>query len=1453
MREFIKHIALYFFPELKRKDNDHEAHGRIAPPDSKGDMVPIYNETGDAIIGYRRVEKSDTATVKPMAAVALSIKIPNKITKEAEQKIAVHAPIQKAEQNAALVEAFNPVTAPWDGWPNGTFDRDFTWAEVEESKDIMEHWAHQVRGGFRGGTLSNIALGDSKVCDSTLYSKRLTDRPGSPSVPEFPCLLSGATGDYFFKQLEKFHQEYPGLITDSNMDGGSVVISLQSPFMRSQLVRKERLPNPVNGMVNDAAHGWWKERNSLLMISSVYCDDLNRWLPGMISYMNGATIEHYTQHFFTFFQSVIQEAEESDVALNDALFVGVMDLSESERGGFLNAWMLIWTIFRDDPLGRTEEELYAAGEALLRACLRHFEEHVKRGLLKCGNSEEFLKRVAVIGREYSLTLPWLGWYRQPSHAQMLFESERRMDLDIWDSIPSTTNAEEAMHWTLYCGFGRKHEFFTGLRALARFIQHIEKEYRMVKTGGKTRYGKPEHHKKIYKYKGTTHPARVKMAQDNARRKTRRNDGRSYDTKMSLCQANAREAKQKQLKFKKATEKNKKAKKATPEEAQEYVPAPANPLVLPSFPWLQNSCWLDTALHILHIIFSGSAFSDLESICTNVDDNSGLRSILFTGLQRFSAYTSEISAEVLRKELGKHRTWVRRELKNQMVITDLTSSNTPMGWLVQLIQRDTSHDQSFRLASIFQAIMVEVHKCTGCEETAGMHVEITEKPRFKSRITLCATAHMQYGGRFEDYARDYFTLEKEPVVSRCWRVKSGQPLCTGQRTDVRNLVISIPVMFMIEVGSEENWDFPSRIVPEAGMHYSLVSLALCSNFKGHFRARYLSPDGKQVYEYDDMGNNACPMLLADATPETHFYGRDIDCTGDWKVSYAFYYLSGGSTTQESFYSTRLAAVSSQCMLKFTTTSLSTQPMILYADQELKQMPKSHRHWERDPYKVDTAEYLQRGAPSAPYRRVKVTPESEDSESVTESPPTKPQPLPDSPKTSPEPSRAVNSNAPEPTLETPVEVNCCCGMNSDENSGDGNEMGIVIQCDKCLDWMHAACQQGRADVQGKEKFVCGKCNMLLGKRRNAKRHTGLGKQPSERLHVGNAALVKDGIFWYPVRLIERLGPKTPPKKKQPMVNTQWRVKWWRGCRFNEDSNYAPDTMSIVPQAVITDCLWGNRTARRQIRLGKWDHACEAPTIEDILADPSSIPYTKDVDNALKPHAKLLYQLLVNPEQVDKQHVPAINWVEATRNTVRITKANAPMGWVETSKRNLSTAIFVNVGGLSVDERAQIANWIEVNICKSDRRIREHWLTKLPHAHANTLYIAHRSRAAGRQDVGDTTLLQESWKVLLTADEAGEGHADVDRESVVSLEEDMFEHSKRSGIAGNQQWGLDAGDHQDCWGVYSGLPQSWSPGDREEEDDELEYGPGFIKIKLPKVEKQIGNRPKPRPIIRDNDENK
>jgi len=59
--------------------------------------------------------------------------------------------------------------------------------------------------------------------------------------------------------------------------------------------------------------------------------------------------------------------------------------------------------------------------------------------------------------------------------------------------------------------------------------------------------------------------------------------------------------------------------------------------------------------------------------------------------------------------------------------------------------------------------------------------------------------------------------------------------------------------------------------------------------------------------------------------------------------------------------------------------------------------------------------------------------------------------------------------------------------------------------------------------------------------------------------------------------------------------------------------------------------------------------------------------------------------------------------------------------------------------------------------------------------------------------------------------------DRETLEQLEEEMFERSSLAGIAGNYQWGLDAGDHQDGWLPYAGTPEHWNHDDRESEDDD------------------------------------
>jgi hypothetical protein len=93
--------------------------------------------------------------------------------------------------------------------------------------------------------------------------------------------------------------------------------------MRSQLVKDDILDGPVNGMVSDAAHGWWKNRKALLMISSTYCPVLHCWVPGVVSYTNGASRNHFAAHFLALLQSIALEAERRGISVTDDLFKNV--------------------------------------------------------------------------------------------------------------------------------------------------------------------------------------------------------------------------------------------------------------------------------------------------------------------------------------------------------------------------------------------------------------------------------------------------------------------------------------------------------------------------------------------------------------------------------------------------------------------------------------------------------------------------------------------------------------------------------------------------------------------------------------------------------------------------------------------------------------------------------------------------------------------------------------------------------------------------------------------------------------------------------------------------------------------------------------------------------------------------------------------------------------------------
>lgn len=223
----------------------------------------------------------------------------------------------------------------------------------------------------------------------------------------------------------------------------------------------------------------------------------------------------------------------------------------------------------------------------------------------------------------------------------------------------------------------------------------------------------------------------------------------------------------------------------------------------------------------------------------------------------------------------------------------------------------------------------------------------------------------------------------------------------------------------------------------------------------------------------------------------------------------------------------------------------------------------------------------------------------------------------------------------------------------------------------------------------------------------------------------------------------------------------------------------------------------------QLGKWKHACEIENSEDILADPSRIPYTLEIDTILSPFKDILTKLtMFELDSLADKIIPAKTWLENT-------------------KKPLRTTLIPHVGSLSILERARIANWFDTHITLKDKELRLSWLGFLPHAHAHTLYIAHSLASEPKmKNLGPSELLKHAWEVQFTAQPARLVDVDVEKECLSRLEEEMFEVSARADIAGYHQWGLDAGHHQDNWEPYSSLQWLWNKEDHSFGDDDDSY---------------------------------
>ncbi|OBZ71602.1 hypothetical protein A0H81_08563 [Grifola frondosa] len=252
--------------------------------------------------------------------------------------------------------------------------------------------------------------------------------------------------------------------------------------------------------------------------------------------------------------------------------------------------------------------------------------------------------------------------------------------------------------------------------------------------------------------------------------------------------------------------------------------------------------------------------------------------------------------------------------------------------------------------------------------------------------------------------------------------------------------------------------------------------------------------------------------------------------------------------------------------------------------------------------------------------------------------------------------------------------------------------------------------------------------------------------------------------------------------------------------------------------------------------------------MLVGFDSYPFTKEIDQTLTPHIGLLAELFKTPGVLDDAEVrmrfegiPVLEYI-----------------WnLSDPRESEKNGVVLFSGDLPVVDQACIANWFSRRVPNA-ACTRDLWFARFPLAHAFTLIILARRReefehlaefpSSRSKEEQTKYLLRAAWQHQYTARAVPFTVVDVDKECLSLLEERMFTDSVETGRAGNQQWGLDKGTHQNRWNPYVNLPSQWSYQPYEGSDSELQPGPEYsdteVKPHIPeKRPAAVPVRPRPR----------
>ncbi|POW21224.1 hypothetical protein PSHT_02634 [Puccinia striiformis] len=178
----------------------------------------------------------------------------------------------------------------------------------------------------------------------------------------------GSGGDSVIFDMIQWHKMGLEMISSGHGEGQEHY-TFQTRWMSQMLLSRREEGNKLysGGLISDVTYKFFK--NGYLLTTSIYCDDINRWIPVQLSWILGLSESYYEIHFTVLFRQFLLPS--ISPAEREALATSIVDFSQAQQNGFVAAYCRVF-----GKISRTE------ALKKLKGCREHFVNlsYVSRGI-----------------------------------------------------------------------------------------------------------------------------------------------------------------------------------------------------------------------------------------------------------------------------------------------------------------------------------------------------------------------------------------------------------------------------------------------------------------------------------------------------------------------------------------------------------------------------------------------------------------------------------------------------------------------------------------------------------------------------------------------------------------------------------------------------------------------------------------------------------------------------------------------------------------------------------------------------------------------------------------------------------------------------------------------------------------------------------------------------------------